>query len=59
MSPEALARLTARIVAAARAMASDPNDMETRANFVRATFNHDWTAAVIVALAAEAEREAA
>ena len=46
-----LARRTETIVAAARAMVADANDLSLRGRYVRATFNHDWTAEVIVALA--------
>lgn len=40
-----------RIVEAARAMVADPNNLEVRGQYVRATFNHDWTASVIAELA--------
>lgn len=44
----------ARLVEIARAFHADPNDMALRTAFVRATFNHDRHAALIVALADEA-----
>lgn len=40
------------VVAAARAVVADPENMDTRRDYMRAVFNIDWTAAVIVALAA-------
>jgi hypothetical protein len=44
----------ARLVEIARAFHADPNDMALRTAFMRATFNHDRHAAMIVALADEA-----
>lgn len=49
-----LERRTETIVAAARAMIADANNMSARTQYVKATFNHDWTASVIVALAERA-----
>lgn len=40
-----------RIVSAARALTATPDDMTVRTDYVKATFNHDETAAGIVALA--------
>lgn len=51
LTPEHLARAMDRVVGAARAMMSDPNNMAVRTGYVRATFNHDITAQVIAALA--------
>lgn len=52
MSPSAAS--VARIVQAAQELVRLPNDMDVRTAFVRATFNHDRTAAVIAALAEQA-----
>ena len=51
MKPEHLAKHTDRIVAASRAFAADLNDDEARLRFLKATFNLDIAAQVIVALA--------
>lgn len=49
------ARLRAdRVLEAARALVAEPDNMEKRQAYVRATFNVDWTAAAIVALADQA-----
>jgi len=50
-TPEQAARRAGRIVEVARAFVADPNDDEKRLAYLKATFNLDWTAAVIVALA--------
>lgn len=42
------------IVERARVMLADPDNMEKRLSYVRAVFNIDWTAAVIVSLAEKA-----
>lgn len=44
-------RTAARIISTSRAMVLQPDDMAARTAFVRATFNHDLTAAGIVLLA--------
>lgn len=50
-TPEQAAKRVSRIVEASRAMLADPSNMDVRRDYLRATFNHDWTAASIVALA--------
>lgn len=59
MTPEQLQRRADRTVATARAFLADPNDMELRRAFMMTTFNHDLTAAAIVALADRAIAKAA
>lgn len=50
-TPEQAARRVDRLVEIARAFADDPDNSERRFAYVKATFNLDWTAATIVALA--------
>lgn len=52
-TPEQAARRSERIVEIARAFVADPNDDAKRLAYLKATFNLDWTAAVIVHLAGE------
>ena len=49
--PEHSLRYAYRLVARAYAVTQDPENMEKRRAFAHATFNIDWTAAAIVALA--------
>lgn len=49
--PEQIERAAERIVERARAMVAEPESMEARRDYMRATFNLDWTAAAIVWLA--------
>lgn len=49
--PERIERAANRIVEHARAIVADPDNMDVRRDYVRATFNLDWTAAAIVLLA--------
>lgn len=60
MTPEQLDRKADHLLDLARAMGADPNNIEVRRAYLRATFNLDWTAAAIVHLAARgvAKREA-
>lgn len=51
MKPEHIQRHADRLLERARTFADDPNDMDKRVAYMRAAFNHDWTAAAIVALA--------
>ncbi len=51
-TPAQLERTAERIVAAALAMRADPDNMDRRRDYMRATFNHDFTAAAIAHLAA-------
>ncbi len=51
MTPEQLQRRADRIVDIARAFVADPDNDERRLAYLKATFNLDNTAAVIVALA--------
>lgn len=53
-TPEQAARRADRIVEIARAFVADPNNDEKRLAYLKATFNLDWTAAVIVHLAQRA-----
>lgn len=51
MTPERTARLAERVVEIARAFAADPNNDAKRLAYLKATFNLDQTAEVIVYLA--------
>jgi hypothetical protein len=50
-TPQQAERKAVNIVAAARALVTDPNNEKVRREYMHATFNLDWTAAAIVALA--------
>lgn len=49
--PEHVERHAERLLRAAKAMVAEPENMDVRHDYVRAAFNHDWTAAAIVWLA--------
>lgn len=54
-TPEQAARRAPRVVEIARAFVADPSNDEKRLAYLNATFNLDWTAAVVVALADAAD----
>jgi hypothetical protein len=41
----------AKLLTVARRMVAEPNDFDVRRDYMRACFNHDWTAAAIIAIA--------
>lgn len=50
-TPEKIDAYAERLLARARALVDDPEDETKRREYLRATFNLDWTAAAIVHLA--------
>lgn len=50
-TPQQAEKKAVNVVAAARALVADPDNLKLRSEYMHTVFNIDWTAAAIVALA--------